>query len=241
MGWAGRLGGAETPPRRPPSSPEYIKQSREPTRDSLREVAGWAGRHGRIHRPPSGSIRTLRRQPPRSFDVSIEPRLCTEGDWRYTETLRTCLEEDECMKAAVLESLRDSSWVHIACSFELFGNERLKLLNIVENRLPNPEFAFLSGCHSAEQTLDSALDEVLHAAAMQFCILRSIVVTMWEVNDDNGPFIVESFYKQMFLEKKDTHERGLRRSARALQKSVWHLRATGIPMERWVNLIHIGA
>lgn len=61
------------------------------------------------------------------------------------------------------------------------------------------------------------------------------------MNDDDGPLIVKSFYKRMFLKNKDTAEHGFRRSARALQKAVWELRATGVPMERWVNLIHIGA
>lgn len=165
-----------------------------------------------------------------------------------------CLEEEEATKVAVLENLRDSSWVHFSChghlkpgspfdsSFELFDDERLMLLNIVENQLPNAEFAFLSACHSAAQTHDSVPDEVLHlAAAMQFCGFRSVVGTMWAMNDGDGPEIVKNFYKRMFSKNKDTPEHGFRRSARALQKAVWQLRASGVPMERWVNLIHIGA
>ncbi|KAH9995400.1 hypothetical protein BJV74DRAFT_883918 [Russula compacta] len=61
-------------------------------------------------------------------------------------------------------------------SFELHGDERLTLLDIVRSRLPAAEFAFLSVCHTAELTEESVADEGLHlAAAVQFCGFRSVV------------------------------------------------------------------
>lgn len=115
------------------------------------------------------------------------------------------------------------------------------MLNIVENKLPNAELAFLSACHSAALPIGSAFDEVLHlAAAMQFCGFRSVIGTMWAMNDADGPSVVEQFYKRVFA-KKVAPEIGFKRSARALQKSVLLLRAQKVDVERWVNFIHIGA
>lgn len=152
-----------------------------------------------------------------------------------------------------MESIRSKTWVHFAChghlkpgrpfdsSFELFDEKHLTLLDIVENKLPHAELAFLSACHSAEQTPGSAHDEVLHlAAGMQFCGYRSVIGTMWEMNDEDGPFVVEHFYKRM-LPKKDTQRIGYKGSARALQKTILLLRAQKVSVEKWVNFIHIGA
>ena len=99
----------------------------------------------------------------------------------------------------VVKGLRDHQLVHFAChatledgkpfkaSFKLHGNERLTLLDIIRSRLPAAEVAFLSACHTAELTEESATDEGLHlAAAMQYCGFRSVVGTMWAMVDMDG-------------------------------------------------------
>ena len=86
----------------------------------------------------------------------------------------------EATPTSVLDGLRGSRFAHFAChgvleagkpfdaSFTLHGGSRLTLLDIVQSRLPDAEFAFLSCCHAAEITKDSVADEALHlTAAMQ--------------------------------------------------------------------------
>jgi len=143
--------------------------------------------------------------------------------------------------------------VHFAChrtleprkpfeaGFELYGDERLTLLEIVRVHLPTAEFAFLSACHTAEVTEGSIMDEALHlAAAVQYCGFRSVVGTMWAMVDEDGLELAEIFYKALFsgTRGKPYHER----SAKALQFAVKKLRKKKrVTLERWVNFVHYGA
>ena len=110
--------------------------------------------------------------------------------------------------STVLEGLRRHELVHFAChgnleagkpfdaSFKLYGDDHLKLLDIVHSRLPNAQFAFLSACHTAEITEDSIADEGLHlTAAIQYCGFRSVVGTMWAMADTDGCDVARCVYR----------------------------------------------
>jgi CHAT domain-containing protein len=155
---------------------------------------------------------------------------------------------------SVLDGLRDHQFVHFVChgtlearkpfdaGFELYGKERLTLLDIVRSQLPAAEFAFLSACHTAELTAGSSADEVLHlAAAVQYCGFRSVVGTMWAMANDDGPELAKYFYKSMLREQGEPVPY-YKRSSRALRDAVRKLRRKrGITLERWVNYVHYGA
>ena len=155
--------------------------------------------------------------------------------------------------AAVLEGLRRHELVHFAChgdleigkpfdaSFKLYGGQRLKLLDIVNSRLPHAEFAFLSACHTAELTEESIADEGLHlTAALQDCGFRSVIGTTWAMADTDGRDLARRVYHSML----SGNEEGpcYLRSAAALRDAVRELRNTsGVGLERWVNFVHYGA
>jgi tetratricopeptide (TPR) repeat protein len=155
---------------------------------------------------------------------------------------------------SVLEGLRGSQFAHFAChgvleagkpfdaSFKLHGGSRLTLLDIVQSRLPDAEFAFLSCCHAAEITEDSVVDEALHlTAAMQYCGFRSVVGTMWEMADVDGRDLAKHFYKSLFS-GQETGVPYYERSAGALRDAIQRLQEKrGITLERWVNFVHYGA
>jgi hypothetical protein len=137
---------------------------------------------------------------------------------------------------SVLEGLRGSQLAHFAChgvletgkpfeaSFKLHDGSRLKLLNIVQSRLPDAEFAFLSCCHAAEITAESVSDEALHlTAAMQYCGFRSVVGTMWEMADTDGRDLAKNFYKSLFS-RRDSSVPYYERSAEALRDATQKLR-----------------
>ena len=117
-----------------------------------------------------------------------------------------CLLDDKTTPDAVLRALRKAEWAHFACHGQLDWQKpfesslalpggKLTLLDIARTRLPNAEFAFLSACHTAEQRPTFALDETLHlAAAMQFCGFRSVVGTMWQLLDRDGPILADAVY-----------------------------------------------
>ena len=160
----------------------------------------------------------------------------------------------EATPSSVLEGLRGSQFAHFAChgvletgkpfdaSFKLHGGSRLTLLDIVQSRLPDAEFAFLSCCHAAEITEDSLADEVLHlTAAMQYCGFRSVVGTMWAMADVDGRDLAKNFYKSLFS-CQDSGVPYHKRSAEALRDATQKLRAKrGVKLERWVNFVHYGA
>ena len=88
------------------------------------------------------------------------------------DTEVTSLISKAATSAKVIDGFHHHQFVHFAChgtleagkpfeaGFELYGDERLTLLEIVRSYLPNAEFAFLSACHTAEMTEGSVVDEV---------------------------------------------------------------------------------
>jgi hypothetical protein len=178
------------------------------------------------------------------------------GEIQVLEALDTevlSLLSEAATPVAVIDGFRHHQFVHFAChgtleagkpfeaGFELFGDARLTILDIVRAHLPAAEFAFLSACHTAEVTEGSIMDEGLHlAAAVQYCGFRSVVGTMWAMVDIDGRDLAKYFYKELFSDSRGTpyHER----SAKALQFAVRKLRRKrGITLERWVNFVHYGA
>jgi CHAT domain-containing protein len=158
----------------------------------------------------------------------------------------------EADREKILNGLQQHSWAHFACHghlgdksqpfnayFELHGRQSLTLLDLIQARLPNAELAFLSACHSAEGDVVTP-DETIHlAAAMQFCGFRSVVGTLWAMADLDGPIVAEEFYKYMFRDPEKKAD--FRNSAEALSFAVRALRKKGVPLERWILFIHIGA
>jgi CHAT domain-containing protein len=169
------------------------------------------------------------------------------------DTKVTSLISEAATPATVVDGFHHHRFVHFAChgsleagkpfeaGFELHGDARLKLIEIVRAHLPTAEFAFLSACHTAEVTEGSVIDEGLHlAAAVQYCGFRSVVGTMWAMADTDGRDLAKYFYKALFSGSRGMsyHEE----SAKALRSAVKKLRRKrGITLERWVNFVHYGA
>ena len=172
------------------------------------------------------------------------------------DTNVTSLLTEAATPTTVIDAFHHHQFVHFAChgtleagkpfeaGFELYGGERLTLLEIVRSHISTAEFAFLSACHTAEVTEGSIMDEGLHlAAAVQYCGFRSVVGTMWAMVDEDGQELAENFYKALFSNSK--RDQGIpynERSAKALRFAVKKLRRKKrITLERWVNFVHYGA
>ena len=208
-------------------SRHYNKVSRSSDRPSILLVA-----------QPDSSIPTVR------GEIQVIQALGTDV---------TSLISEAATPATVIDGFRHHGFVHFAChgalepgkpfegGFELYGDVRLTLLEIVRAHLPAAEFAFLSACHTAEVTEGSIMDEGLHlAAAVQYCGFRSVVGTMWAMADIDGRDLAKHFYKALFSDSREIpyHEK----SAKALRFAVKKLRRKrGITLERWVNFVHYGA
>jgi CHAT domain-containing protein len=159
---------------------------------------------------------------------------------------------DRANRESIFPHLQQYPWVHFSChghleaqepflsSFQLHNNERLTLGDLIKARLSNAEFAFLSACHSAATDINNTPDEAIHlAAALQFCGFRSVVGTLWAMADIDGPDVAEHFYRYMFRKAGGTGD--FRDSAAALNHATRMMRMRGVPIDRWINFIHIGA
>ncbi|KAG2113250.1 CHAT domain-containing protein [Suillus cothurnatus] len=109
--------------------------------------------------------------------------------------------------------------------------------DIIRSNWQNPEFAFLSACHTTMGDENSP-DESIHlAAAMQFSGFRSVIGSMWSVDDDVAWQVVSTFYDKLV---DDSGRLDCRRAAVALHKAVKKLRHDNVPLEQQIMFVHIG-
>ncbi|OAX38916.1 hypothetical protein K503DRAFT_121385 [Rhizopogon vinicolor AM-OR11-026] len=162
----------------------------------------------------------------------------------------TSLADSDATVKQALDAISRHQWLHLAChglpdrenpfdsSFAMYDGP-LTITDIIRLQRPHlqiPEFAFLSACHTTVGHVSSP-DEAIHlAAAMQFSGFRSVIGSMWSVDDAVVGQIVSAFYKNMF----DRSGRlDCTRAAVALHKAVKKLRKQ-IPIEQLIVFIHIG-
>ncbi|KAG2129208.1 CHAT domain-containing protein [Suillus bovinus] len=151
-------------------------------------------------------------------------------------------------KSRALCALRENTWFHLACHgmqrfdepFEsafLMRDQPLSLLDIARMDLSQHHFAFLSACETAVGDF-STPDEVIHlAAGLQFAGVRSVVGTLWKVNDDTVQRLVEAFYER-FCEGGTMNPK---RAAQALHRAVQSLaNDVDIPLAQRIVFVHIG-
>ncbi|KAG2343594.1 hypothetical protein BDR05DRAFT_989693 [Suillus weaverae] len=164
---------------------------------------------------------------------------------------RTTISGDAATRAGALEALQENTWVHLAChgkqdpvqpydSHFVMKDEHLTLLDIMERDIPNAEFAFLSACHTAVGDEETP-DEVIHlAAGLQFAGFKSVVGTLWEVDDAVAKHVVKAFYTNMFENLKDGGAMDCTKAAWALNRAT-HAVKTKVPLEQRMVFIHIAS
>ena len=163
-------------------------------------------------------------------------------------TLSRVQDQDATM-AKVAEELQKNEFVHLACHgipdpkqpFEsgfALGDGLLKVENIMQYDLQNAQFTYLSACHTTVGDEESP-DEVIHlAAAMQFAGFRSVIGTMWAVDDGHTNEITSKFYQYMLDESGRLDHT---RAALALHRTMNSLQLSKIPLDQRILYIHIGA
>ena len=153
--------------------------------------------------------------------------------------------EESCI-SRVVEELGKNEWVHLAChglpnptkpfesAFALHDGH-FTIQRIIECGLKNPEFAYLSACHTMVGD-EKSPDEVIHlAAAMQFLGYSSVIGTRWAVDDGETKKITSTFYKHMVDESGRLDHT---RAAFALNKT---MNTVDIPFDQRILYIHLGA
>lgn len=162
----------------------------------------------------------------------------------------TSFSGERALKKSVVSALETHAWVHLACHgyrndaqpfssyFSLHHDDRITLLDLIQTDLPNAELAVLSACHSAG-TNKNLPDEFLHpAAVMMMAGFKSIVGTMWALDDEVGPMFAEKFYEEML--PKDGTPKDVDHAAVAMRKAVRSLGEEGVPLLQRINFVHFG-
>ncbi|KAG1822523.1 CHAT domain-containing protein [Suillus subaureus] len=160
----------------------------------------------------------------------------------------TSLEDGDATVQGVLDALNHNQWLHLAChgtpnrqrpfesSFAMRDGP-LMIKDIIRSNWQNPEFAFLSACHTTVGD-EKSPDESIHlAVAMQFSGFRSVIGSMWSVDDKVARQVVSAFYDRLV---DDSGRLDCTRAAVALHKAVKNLRRNNIPLEQQIVFVHIG-
>ncbi|KAH7887150.1 TPR-like protein [Phlebopus sp. FC_14] len=161
----------------------------------------------------------------------------------------TSLTEGDATTDKVTDALGRSQWLHLAChgipnrkqpfesSFALRDGP-LTVKKIIQCELQNPEFAFLSACHTMVGD-ESSPDEAIHlAAAVQFAGFKSVIGTMWSVDDAVVGDIVSAFYDNLIDCSGGKLE--YTNAAIALHRAVRKWWKT-IPFDQRIVFVHVGA
>ncbi|KAG2119296.1 TPR-like protein [Suillus clintonianus] len=178
---------------------------------------------------------------------NVAPELAVVAQRLASVVSVTSLADGDATVQGALDALNHNQWLHLACHgmpnrqqpFESSFAMRdgfLMIKDIIRSNWQNPEFAFLSACHTTVGD-EKSPDESIHlAAAMQFSGFRSVIGSMWSVDDDVARQVVSTFYGNLV----DGSERlDCTRAAGALHKALKSLRKK-ISLEQQIVFVHIG-
>ncbi|KAF8990643.1 CHAT domain-containing protein [Cyathus striatus] len=152
----------------------------------------------------------------------------------------------------VMESMEGSNWIHLAChaiqnpknptkSAFYFHDGNLELSTLISKQLPKADFAFLSACETG--TGDESLpEEAVHlAAGVLQAGYRSVIATMWAIDDNYASMVSESMYSHL-LERSNPPSSD--DASYALQEAVREVREqmgnSDVAFLTWVPFIHFG-
>ncbi|KAI9568167.1 CHAT domain-containing protein [Boletus coccyginus] len=178
--------------------------------------------------------------------ASVGAELDNIGQSVDSLTTFICIDGEESFISRVVEELGKNDWVHLACHglpnpqkpFEsafALRDGHFTIQRIIGCNLENPEFAYLSACHTTVGDEESP-DEVIHlASAMQFSGFRSVIGTMWAVDDGETNKITSTFYKYMVDESGRLDHT---RAAFALNQT---MKIVDIPFDQRILYVHLGA
>jgi len=115
--------------------------------------------------------------------------------------------------------------------------------DLIKMDLPMAELAVLSACHSAGVNKETP-DESLHpAAGMLFAGFRSVVGTLWAMQDEVGPILAEQLYLRMIRKEEPeigADAAGAAGAATALRHVVTVLGQKEYRLLQRINFVHFG-
>ncbi|VDC05863.1 unnamed protein product [Peniophora sp. CBMAI 1063] len=166
----------------------------------------------------------------------------------------TFLEDEHATVDAVLSTVSEHSWLHLAChgsqkrgdpsqsAFELHDGP-LTLSALMSTTSQKAELAFLSACQTATGDEDNPEESAHLAAGMLGVGFRGVVGTMWSIGDEDAVVVVGAYYRRLLELRGGGGLRGGKTGAAyALHEAVRVLRekvGEG-DLLSWVPYVHFG-
>lgn len=160
------------------------------------------------------------------------------------------LEDENGSVHAVFDGMASHDWVHLAChgiqardnptnSAFILHDGKLTLSTLMSQHIPHAELAVLSACQTASGD-DHLPEEAVHLAAGMLNIgYKSVIGTMWSINDSSAPVVMSRFYEVMMEQVRAGAEL---QPAYALHEATKVLRdRCGVTdFMQWVPFVHFG-
>ncbi|EIN09486.1 hypothetical protein PUNSTDRAFT_133278 [Punctularia strigosozonata HHB-11173 SS5] len=148
----------------------------------------------------------------------------------------------------ILAACPQASILHLACHGEQNGDDalesgfilrdgKLTISALTELKLPDAFFAFLSACESAKGDTQQPDEVISLSAAMMFAGFKSVIGTMWSMNDADGPLVARHVYSALFNGSDALQPDVI---PYALDAASQELRESGARPSRWATYIHMG-
>ncbi|KAG8214373.1 hypothetical protein J3R82DRAFT_9362 [Butyriboletus roseoflavus] len=156
------------------------------------------------------------------------------------------MEGEEVTSEGVLAAFREPAWLHLACPASLDAalpchsgfetREGMLSLYDISNTRPQAEFAFLSGrCNRGD---DTRLEETMYlAASLQYSGVRSVIGTLWPVDDMAMRQVAGAFYGEIISKGELMQCTNTARSLNEALKVV----GKGVSLTQKISFVHIGA
>ncbi|KAF9000251.1 CHAT domain-containing protein [Cyathus striatus] len=155
-----------------------------------------------------------------------------------TSAQKKTLIDSEVICNKLLENMANAHLVHLACHGIASTNplESAIVLHDGHLKIDKLILGFLSACQTAKINPLEA-DESIHiAAAMLSTGFKSVIATLWSIDDGDAPLVAKAFYKKLIGHGNIN----IQDSALALHHATNELRKTGVSPLRWVPFIHMG-
>lgn len=163
-------------------------------------------------------------------------------------TSTTQLLNSNAVITTVVEQMKASSWLHLAChghqddtdalkSGLLLSDGKLELGTIINTDLPAAKFVFLSACETAMGDVQ-LVNEAMHlTGGFILAGFQGAIGTLWSMGDSEGPQVAEIVYQKVF---EKTGEPDVTLAAEGLHNAIQKLRKEGSPLHRWMPFVHFG-
>lgn len=157
------------------------------------------------------------------------------------------IEGEEVSSEAVLAAFREPVWLHLAspasldsslpCQSGFATRDGVLSLYDISKARPQAEFAFLSGqCNRGE---DTGLEEVMHlAASLQYSGIRSVIGTLWPVDDEVMRRVTSVFYEEVILKAGGSMH--YTNTAQSLDETLTIV-GKEVPLAQIIAFVHVGA